>query len=301
MRTTQKNRFIARSTAGILFVASTLVHAQTDKMPAPTSGYAPVDGLKMYYEVRGAGQPLILIHGGLGSTGMFDEIMPSFARNRQVIAVDLQGHGRTADIDRPMNFDALADDIAAVASYLRIEKADVMGYSFGGVVALRTAIRHPSLVRKLVIVSAPFGRDGWYPEILANMAQMGPGSAEQMKKTPMYQLYARIAPRPEDWPRFLTKLGELSRKDYDWSKEVAAIKLPTLLVFGDSDAVRTAHAMQFFELLGGGQRDGGWDGSGMSDARFAILPRMTHYTILSSPTLVSFVTTFLDSTGTRAQ
>lgn len=295
----RKSHIIEKSAVGILLTAATLVHSQPDA--ASRSGYAPVNGLQMYYEIHGTGQPLILIHGGLGATEMFAGIMPPLAKNHQVIAVDLQGHGRTADIDRPMSFDGLADDIAALAKYLKFDKVDVMGYSFGGIVALRTAILHPGLVRRLVILSAPFKRDGWYPEVLTDMAQMGPRTAEQLKQTPMYQLYARIAPRPEDWPRFLAKLGELSVKEYDWSAEVAAIKAPTLLVFGDADAVRAAHAVQFFELLGGGLKDGRWDGSGMSEARLAILPGTTHYTILSSPTLVSFVTTFLDSTGTASK
>ena len=133
------------------------------------------------------------------------------------------------------------------------------------------------------------------PEILAGMAQMGAGAAEPMKQTPMYQLYARIAPKPADWPVLLTKMGELLRKDYDWSNDVAAIKAPTLLVYGDADAVRTAHAVQFFELLGGGKKDAGWDGSGMSTARLAILPGLTHYNVFSSPALASTVMPFLDA------
>jgi pimeloyl-ACP methyl ester carboxylesterase len=211
-----------------------------------------------------------------------------------VITVDLQAHGRTADIDRPLRYEAMADDIAALIKYLGFPKADVMGYSVGGGVAMRTAVQHPESVRKLVVVSATFKADGWYPEIRAGMAQMGAGAAEPMKKTPMYQMYARIA-NPADWPTLLTKLGDLLRKDYDWSEDVAAIKAPTLLVFGDADAVRTAHAVQFFELLGGGKRDAGWDGSGMSTARLAILPGVTHYTIFSSPTLASTITPFLDA------
>src|SRR5207247_6096110 len=247
------------------------------------------------YEIHGAGEPLILLHGGVGAIQMFGEVLPSLAQNRQVVAVDLQAHGRTADIDRPLSFELMADDIAVLIKHLGIKKADVMGYSLGGGVALRTAIQHPGVVRKLVVVSAAFKREGWYPEILAGMAQMGPGAAEPMKQTPMYQLEARIAPRPGDWPVLLTKLGELLRKDYDWSKEVAAIKAPTLLVFGDADAVRTAHAVQFFELLGGGKKDAGGDGSGMSTARLAILPGLTHYNVFASPALASSVTPFLDA------
>jgi pimeloyl-ACP methyl ester carboxylesterase len=297
-----RRSFIARSTASIILAASTLAVAQTSTpAAAPKSGYAPVDGLKLYYELHGTGEPLILLHGGVGATEMFNEIMPSLSRNRQVIAVDLQAHGRTADVNRPLSYEAMADDVSALIQYLKVDRADVMGYSVGGEVALRTAIQHPDVVRKLVLVSTTFSRDGWYPEIVSGMTQMGVGSAEPMKQTPMYQLYARIAPRPEDWPLLLTKLGEMFRKDYDWSKDVLAIKAPTLLVLGDADAVRIAHAVQFFELLGGGKKDGGWDGSGISNARLAILPGLTHYSIFSSPALVSTVTAFLDAPIPRAK
>jgi pimeloyl-ACP methyl ester carboxylesterase len=286
------NTLTTRGAVGAVLAASVIACAQTSEV---RSGYAPVNGLKMYYEMHGTGHPLILIHGGLGMTGMFSEIMPVLSGNREVIAVDLQGHGRTGDIDRPMSFDASADDIVALMHYLKIEKADVMGYSLGGGVALRTAIEHPEAVRRLVVVSAPFKRDGWYPEIIAGMTSFDARTAEQLKKTPMYQAYEQVAPRPADWPEFVTKLGVWARQDYDWSSDVAKMKLPVLLVFGDADAVRTAHAEQFFELLGGGKRDGGWDGSGRSNARLAILPGLTHYTIFSSPLLVSVVTQFLDA------
>jgi pimeloyl-ACP methyl ester carboxylesterase len=288
-------RFITRSTAAIILASSIFAFTQTSTTAALKSGYAPVDGLKMYYEIHGTGKPLILLHGGLGSSDMFSLIMPQLSKERQVIAVDLQAHGRTADIGRPLSYETMADDVAALIHYLQIEKADLMGYSVGGEVALRTAIQHPEVVRKLVIVSATCSRDGWYPEIVAGMTKMGADSARALTQTPMYQLYAHIAPRPEDWPVLHTKLGELFRKDYDWSKDVPAIKAPTLLVFGDADAVRTAHAVQFFELLGGGKKDGGWDGSGISNARLAILPGLTHYTIFSSPVLASTVTPFLDA------
>jgi pimeloyl-ACP methyl ester carboxylesterase len=301
-----KGTFIAASTTGIVMAASALACAQmrtmaeTSKGPQMTgttlkTGYAPVNGLKLYYEVHGAGEPLILLHGGLGATEMFNQLLPVLSQGRQVIAADLQAHGRTADINRPMTFEAMADDIAALIRYLGLKKADVMGYSLGAGVALRVAIQHPGLVNKLVVVSTAFRRDGWYPEVLAGMAQVGPEAAESMKQTPMYQAYARIAPQPGDWPVLLTKVGELIRKEYDWSKEVAAIKAPTLLVFGDADAIRTAHIVQFYELLGGGKKDAGWDGSGMSIARLAILPGFTHYNIFSSPLLMSTVRAFLDS------
>jgi len=289
-----RRRLIATTAAGTILAASALACAQTHTTTAFKTGYALVNGLNLYYESHGTGEPLILLHGGLGATEMFGEVLPLLSKTRRVIAVDLQAHGRTADIDRPMTFEAMADDIAALMKHLEIERADVMGYSLGGGVALRIAVRHPDMVRKLVLVSIAFRLDGWYPEIVSGMAHVGAGSAEAMKQTPMYQLYARIAPKPADWPVLLTKIGELLRMDYDWSKDVAAIKAPTLLVFGDADAVRTAHAVQFFELLGGGKKDGGWDGSGMSNARLAILPGLTHYNIFSSPALASTVTPFLD-------
>ena len=262
----------------------------TDQM-----GYAPVNGLEVYYEIHGTGQPLVLLHGGLGATETFGELLPLLATTRRVIAVDLQAHGRTADIDRPLSFEAMADDLSALLQYLRIAQADVMGYSLGGSVAVRIVIQHPAVVRKLVVVSTVFKREGWYPESLAAMAQLGADTAEMIKQSPIYETYARIAPRPEDWPLLVTKVGDLLRRDYDWSNEVAAITAPTLLMFGDADSVRVAHTVEFFGLLGGGKRDVGWDGSGMSDARLAILPGVTHYNIYSSPVLVNMVTPFLDA------
>jgi pimeloyl-ACP methyl ester carboxylesterase len=257
--------------------------------------YAHVNGLEMYYEIHGTGEPLILLHGGVGAIEMFGEVLPLLAQGRQVIAADLQAHGRTADIDRPLRFESMSDDIRALIEHLGLEEADVMGYSLGGGVALQTVIRHPQVVRKLVLVSTPFSRDGWYPEVRAGMEQMGPKAAEPMKQTPMYQVYSSVAPRPEDWPELLTKLGQLLGQDYDLSEGVAAIEAPTMIVVGDADSVRTAHAVEFFELLGGGKADAGWDGSRIPNARLAVLPGTTHYDIFSSPALASAVTPFLDT------
>jgi pimeloyl-ACP methyl ester carboxylesterase len=289
---------VAKAAAGAILTASVISRAQPTN---ERSGYAQVDSLKMYYEIHGNGQPLILIHGGLGSTDMLAEIMPELSKQHKVIAVDLQGHGRTADIDRPMSFQAMADDIAALIRCLGIQKADVMGYSMGGMVALRATIQHPELVNRLVIVSSTFSRDGWYPEIIAGMSSLSASTAEQMKQTPMYSNYVHVAPRPQDWPVLCAKLGAMAQHEYNWSNEVEKVKAPVLLVFGDADAVRTAHAVECFELLGGGKRDGGWDGSGMSDARLAILPGVTHYTIFQSPLLVPIVSHFLASHPTQVQ
>jgi pimeloyl-ACP methyl ester carboxylesterase len=287
--------FVRSSLAGIILCLSTLVSAQPITVAPAASGYAPVKGLKMYYEVYGRGEPLVLLHGGAGAIEIFSQIIPALSQSREVIAVDLQAHGRTADIDQPLSYESMADDVADLIHFLGFKKADVMGYSLGGEVALRVAIQHPQQVSRLVLVSTAFKRDGWYPEILAAQARIGPEVAEQMKQTPMYQLYARTAPKPADWPILLSKLQQLLAKNYDWTSDVAQIRLPTLLVFGDADAVRTAHAEEFFELLGGGKKDGGWDGAGVSNARLAILPGVTHYTVFSSPVMAATVVQFLDT------
>jgi pimeloyl-ACP methyl ester carboxylesterase len=267
-----------------------------------TGHYASVNGLQLYYEIyvpaEPAGdspEPLILLHGGVGSIEMFSTMLPTLSRTRMIITLDLQAHGRTADIDRPLRFELMADDVAALLKHLRIKRADVMGYSLGGGVALRTAIQHPDVVRKLVVVSEPCKRSAWYPEIQTAMANMGPDAAEAMKPSPLYQLYAKIAPRPADWPVLIRKLGEMLTRDYDWSKEVVAMKTPTMLIFGDADAVRTAHAPEFYELLGGGKKDAGWDGSGMPVAKLAILPGFTDYNVCACPVLATLVNTFLDA------
>ncbi len=260
---------------------------------ATRTDYADINGLRLYYEVRGAGRPLVLLHGGAGNTENFDAILPTLGEGRQVVLADLEGHGRTADIGRPFSYETMGDDIAGLIGHLGIAQADVMGYSLGGGVALRTAIQHPELVRKLVLVSAPFKRTGWYPEVLSGM-QMGKENAEAMKQTPMYETYARVAPHVEDWPLLMTRLADMLVQDYDWSNEVGAMTTPTMVALGDADSIRTAHGVEFFELLGGGKGDAGWDGSGMTRHRLAILPGTTHYNIFASPLLASAVRTFLD-------
>lgn len=259
----------------------------------PQTGYAPVNGLNLYYEIHGSGAPLILLHGGFGATGMFAGLLPTLTASRQVIAVDLQGHGRTADSDRPLRIESMADDVAALIAHLGLGTASIMGYSLGGAVALQTAIRHPEQIDRLIVVSTPYKRTGWYAESLVGMDQMTGAVAEQMKQTPMYEMYAAIAPRPEDWTQLWDKMGDLLRQDYDWSAGVAALTMPTMLVFGDADSVSPVHAAEFFELLGGGQRDGGWDRSGMTPHRLAVLPDMTHYDIIFSPALGALVVPFI--------
>lgn len=261
----------------------------------PRGSYAPVNGLGLYYEIHGSGDPLVLLHGAFGVIGMFAQILPELAKARHVIAVELQAHGHTVDIDRPLSFEQMADDVAALIKHLGLENTDIFGYSLGGGVALQTAIRHPEIVRKLVVVSAPFKSDGWYPEIRAGLRSINAQAAEAWVGSPMHQAFISVAPNPEAWPTLGAKMGQLVGQDYDWSTETAKIKSPTLIVVGDADSVRTAHAVEFFELFGGGKKDAGWDGSGMSNARLAILPGTTHYNIFSSPTLASVMTPFLDA------
>ena len=256
--------------------------------------YADVNGLSLYYEEHGAGEPLVLLHGGFGAAELMQPIIPALAAGRRVIAVDLQGHGHTGDIDRPLRPEHMADDIAALIAHLGLERADVMGYSLGGTVALRTAIQHPERVRRLVVVSVAFRRDGSHPEVLEAMDQMGPAAVEPLRQSPPGQLYARTAPRPEDWPALVAKTGDLLHHDYDWTAEIEAMTTPTLLVFADADSIRPEHIVEFYALLGGGLHDAGWDLSRRPVAQLAILPGTTHYDISGSPALAPAVTSFLD-------
>ncbi|SBT48985.1 alpha/beta fold hydrolase [Micromonospora narathiwatensis] len=255
--------------------------------------YADVNGVRLWYEFHGTGRPLVLLHGGYGSVEMFAPILPALTARRQVIAVDLQGHGRTADVDRPLRYESMADDIGALLRHLDLPEADVLGYSLGGGVALRTAIQHPDRVRRLVLVSTAFRRGGWYPEVLAAMAAQDERVGEQMRGTPPHELYEKVAPRPQDWPRLWAKTGELLRRDYDWSAEVAALALPVLLVFADADSIPVSHMAEFYGLLGGGHRDAGWDGSDRPASRLAVLPGLTHYDIVGSPALPAAALPFL--------
>jgi pimeloyl-ACP methyl ester carboxylesterase len=263
------------------------------------SRLAAVNGIQLAYQTFGEGgaAPLILLHGGFGSVEMFGPNIETLAAGRRVIGVDLQSHGRTPAPDRPMRFETMADDIAALIAHFKLEQADVMGFSLGGGVALRTAIQHPDAVRRVVLVSTPFRRSGWYPEMEAAMASMGPQVAEPMKQTPMYEVYRQVAPRVNDWPVLVTQLTELLRLNYDWTAEASGIPMPVLIVTGDADGLPPRHAVEFFELLGGGRRDAGWDRSGMTHHRLAILPGVTHYDINVSPALASSVSAFLDEPG----
>jgi pimeloyl-ACP methyl ester carboxylesterase len=261
-----------------------------------TGKYAEVNGINLYYETHGSGRPLVLLHGGLGSGEMFGPVLPLLAERHQVIAVDLQGHGRTADIDRPLDVRLMAGDVAALIDHLNLTTPDVVGYSLGGGVALQTAARYPAKVRRLVLVSANLRPDAIYAEMRAQQGQVNAGAVEFMKETPMYQLYQRVAPRPEDFPRLLEKIGESMSHDFDFTEEVRGLQMPTLIVAGDADMAPPSHYVEVFGLLGGGLRDGGWMGEGRPNGghALAILPGLTHYNIASSPLLAAATLAFLD-------
>jgi pimeloyl-ACP methyl ester carboxylesterase len=261
-----------------------------------TGAYAEVNGINLYYETHGSGRPMILLHGGLGSGEMFGPIIPTLSDGHQVIAVDLQGHGRTADIDRPIDERLMADDIAALIEHLGLEKTDLVGYSLGGGVAFHTALKYPDKVGKLVISSVYFRWDAAYPELRAQQGQVNAAAAEFMKDTPMYQLYQRVAPRPEDFPRVLDKIGAMMKAQFDLTVELRGIQVPTMLVCADADMAPPTHLAGAFKLLDGGHRDGGWMGEGRPKGghALAILPGLTHYNVFASPLFAAVTLDFLD-------
>jgi pimeloyl-ACP methyl ester carboxylesterase len=255
---------------------------------------ASIHGLSLYYEIHGTGEPLIVLHGAIGSVETFGANIELLAKTRQVIGVDLQGHGRTADIDRPLSCEALGDDIAALIAHLGFDRADVMGYSLGAGVAIQAGIRHPDRIRRLVIVSTAFARDGWFPEVRAGFDAFGPQLAAMMKQSPAYALYETIAPRPQDFERVVEKLGVMVKQDFNWLPSITSAFPPALIVAGDADGIRPAHLVEMFAALGGGLREPGWDGSaGRSASQLAILPGRTHYDIVTAPELAAMVERFL--------
>jgi len=258
--------------------------------------YAEVNGINLYYESHGTGRPLVLLHGGLGSGEMFGPVVPALAEHHQVILPDLQGHGRTADIDRPLDLAVMADDIAALIDHLELESPDIVGYSLGGGVAVRTAVKYPEKIRRLVAFSANIRRSAIYPEMLEQQGQVSGAAAEFMVGTPMYELYNRVAPRPEDFPQLLDKIGAMMSVDFDYTEEIRGLQVPTLIGAADADMAPPSHFVEIFELLDGGQRDGGWMGEGRPRGghALAIVPGTTHYNVFESPLVVPIVRAFLD-------
>ena len=256
--------------------------------------YASVNGLQLYYEIHGDPHgrvPLVILHGGVGGIAMFGPNLGTLAQGRRIIAVELQGHGRTADIDRPLRYEHMADDVAGLLTTLEVERADIMGYSLGGGVALQTAIRHPGKVRRLVIISRQFKSTGLFPEVQAAFEHMGPETGAPVERSPLAQMYPRV-----NWRTLFAKVGEMERAKYDWSAEVAKVSAPVLLVFADADSITPAHMLEFWQLLGGGLRDAGLDGSLRPGGReLAIIPGTTHYNVLATDAVARLAIPFLDS------
>jgi pimeloyl-ACP methyl ester carboxylesterase len=256
-------------------------------------GYIAANGVDYYYEVSGRGDPLLLLHGGLGSIEMVGAARTALAATRQVIAVDLHGHGRTALGDRAIDYRAMGDDMATIVETLGVRQVDAMGYSLGGGVAFRLAMQHPGVVRRLVIVSAAVSSDAFYPDLRPHQERLGAELAEMMKPSPLYQTYTKIAPHPEQFGKLLDNMGALMRSPWDWRGDVEAITARTLIVFGDNDSYRPESIIELYKLLGGGQRDAGWMREHVAPNQLAILPDVTHYDIFTSPLLVPIAERFL--------
>jgi pimeloyl-ACP methyl ester carboxylesterase len=261
-----------------------------------TGDYADVNGVHLYFETHGTGKPLILLHGGLGSGEMFGPILPALTEHHQVILPDLQGHGRTADIDRPLDIRTMGDDIAALIDHIGLDRPDVVGYSLGGGVALQTAVRYPDKVGRLVAACANITSDAIYPEMRAQQGQVNAAAADFLKDTPMYELYMRVAPHPEYFPKLLDKIGAAMAVSFDFTEDVRGLQVPTMLVAGDADMAPPSHYVDAFTLLDGGQRDGGWMGEGRPKGghALAILPGETHYSLCDSALFAAVTLAFLD-------
>jgi pimeloyl-ACP methyl ester carboxylesterase len=261
--------------------------------PAPETGYAPVNGLQMYYEVHGSGDtPLLLLHGGLFNIDLqFGELLPSLAASRKVVAADFQGHGRTNDTERPLTSAGLASDIVGLLEHLRVAQADVFGFSVGGAVALHLAIRHPELVRKLIVSSVSFHPDGDRPE---NREAVGAMTVDMVAGTPMEQEYLAKSPHPDRLQDLLDKLGTFDHGFAGWSDaDIQGIAAPTLITTGDCDAVRLDHVVRFLQLRGG---DVNGDFLGVPPSQLAVFPGTTHFFGLARTALVlDVVQTFLDA------
>lgn len=255
------------------------------------NGYADVNGLQMYYEMHGTGRPLVLLHGALSAIGTsFGALLPQLAKDRQVVAVEMQAHGRTADIDRPLSMEQLAEDTVALVRSLGIDNADFLGYSLGAGVALQIAAKHPDVVGKLVLVSVSYNRAGFHPGMLEGIDNLQP---EHLAGSPFEEEYLQTAPRPEDFPVLVGKVKALDKSFPDLPADViSGITAPTLLVFGDSDIIRPEHAVEMFRLLGGGVAG---DIAGLPKSRLAILPGTTHMSVMQrAEWLASMAADFLD-------
>jgi pimeloyl-ACP methyl ester carboxylesterase len=297
MLKTALSALLVAATAALAVPAQSAEEGPTGMQPTVTpkkTGHVEANGVNYYYAVYGQGEPLLLLHGGLGLIEMFGPNLAVLAEGREVIGVDLHGHGRTQLGDRPIDLKDIGGDLAVVLDQLGYDQVDVLGYSFGGGAAFRLAVQHPEKVRRLVIASAGFAQDGFFPEMLPMQAAVGAAMAEMMMETPMYQSYAAVAPDVSEFPKLLDAMGALMRQPYDWREDVKGLKMPVMLVYGDSDMVRPEHIVEFYQLLGGGLKDAGWMREHMAQNRLAILPGLTHYEVFASPRFVPAVLPFLN-------
>ena len=261
------------------------------------TGYAPVNGLRMYYEVHGTGDPLVLLHGAFATIDLWGPVLESLATDHQVIAVELQGHGHTADIDRPFSYEQFAADVAELMAHLGIAQADVVGYSMGANTGLRLAMHDPDLVRKLVAISANYRTDGSYPELNAMIQTLTP---EMFAGSPPEEAYRRSAPNPEGFPVLIEKMKQFEPTAFAWpEEEIRAIVAPTLLIYADADAIRPEHMVSLFRLLGGGVPG---DLTGLPPSQLAIIPGATHVSLVAerSALWLPMVEAFLDAPMSEA-
>jgi pimeloyl-ACP methyl ester carboxylesterase len=261
-----------------------------DVKPAE-SGYADVNGLKMYYEVYGEGKPIVLLHGSFMSIPLnWAQIIPMLAKDRKVIVAEMQGHGRTRDIPREFSYEGMADDVSGLLKHLKIDSADILGYSMGGGVAFQFAVRHPEQLRRLVVLSGTYSHDGWWPDVEASFATI---NADMFKGTPLQKQYDSLGNDPAKFPEFVKKVMSIDLKPYDWSKDVKKIQAPIFMAIGDADGVRYEHALELFRAKGGGKMG---DIHGLPKSRLAIIPGTTHIGMMQHANwLIPMVTDFLDS------
>jgi pimeloyl-ACP methyl ester carboxylesterase len=286
------------TTAALALVVVSSIAVVAAQAPGPTTGYAPVNGLEMYYEVHGSGggEPLVLLHGSFMTiTNTWPEWMGELSKFRRVIAVEMQGHGRTADIDREFSYEHLADDVAAVLDHLKVERADVLGYSMGGGVAMQVAIRHPEKVRRVVSISAVFRHDGWVQEALDVFPQL---TADMLKGSPIEAEYKRLSPTPDEFPGFVKRVIAMDLKPYDFGADnLKATRAPFFFIHGDADGVRLDHIAEMFRLKGG---EVFGDLRPRSESRLAVLPDTTHITLMErGGVIIPMINDFLDAETPR--
>ena len=251
--------------------------------------YAEINGMRMYYEVSGQGDPLVVLHGAYMNIPSMGEIIPMLARTHTVYALEFQGHGRTNDIDRPITYPNLADDTAAFMDAVGLEKADIFGYSMGAAAGLQLAIRHPEKVDQLVAASVAYDASGWQPAFTAMIPSMTP---DMFAGGPMEDAWKEYAPNPDGFRAFAERLIQLEKEPMAWEAEVKVLETPVLIITGDADVATLEHSVALFRLLGGGEM--GDMGAPLSASRLAVLPATSHTAVITQPDLLmAFIIPFL--------